>query len=192
VTVKVAVFVTAPNFALIVTLVVDVTDFVVIVKVTEFMPGGTVTVPGSVAVEELLCNVTTVPPDPACPVKVIVPVEELPPLTDVGFKLKVESTASVIVNVAVGDFPLRLAVMTDVVDELTPVVVTVNVALDCPAGTVTDGGTLAGELLLVNATETPPDAAGPFKVTVPVELDPPTTEVGFKVTLMGATGRMVR
>ena len=66
------------------------------------------------------------------------------------------------------------------VDDATPLVVIVKLALVDPAGIVTLAGTCAtGTLLLCRVTTAPPAGAAPFKVTVPVELFPPTTDVGF-------------
>ena len=70
-------------------------------------------------------------------------------------------------------------------------VVMVNVAEDWPAGTVTEAGTTAFEVLLVRVTVVPPDAAGPFRVTVPVALVPPLTVVGLTVTELNPTGVIV-
>jgi hypothetical protein len=54
------------------------------------------------------------------------------------------------------------------VEELTAVVVTANVAVEFPAATVADAGTVAAEVLLLDkATVIPPDGAIPDKVTVP-------------------------
>jgi hypothetical protein len=62
-------------------------------------------------------------------------------------------------------------------------VLTVNVALVAPAGTVTTEGTLAAPLSLARANCAPPAGAGPLKVTVPVEdCIPPSTLVGFNVS----------
>src|SRR5947199_5816052 len=71
--------------------------------------------------------------------------------------------------------------MVTVVDAVTPLVLTVNVALVAPAATVTLEGTLAAPVLLLeSATCAPPAGAGPLSVTVPVEdCIPPTTLVGF-------------
>ena len=64
----------------------------------------------------------------------------------------------------------------------TMAVFILKLATVAPAGTVTLGGTLAAELLLVSATVAPPDGAGALNVTVPVEdCSPPTTLVGFSV-----------
>src|SRR5258707_13631846 len=67
-------------------------------------------------------------------------------------------------------------------ETVTALVVTVNIALLAPAGTVTLEGTLAAPLSLESATCAPPAGAGPLSVTVPVEdCKPPTTLVGFRV-----------
>jgi hypothetical protein len=60
-------------------------------------------------------------------------------------------------------------------------VVTVNVADDAPAPTVTDVGTLAEVLLLDSETETPPVPAGPVSVTVPLDETPPARVDGLSV-----------
>ena len=63
-------------------------------------------------------------------------------------------------------------------------VLTVNVALVAPAAIVTLGGTEPALLLLESATSAPPAGAGPFSVTVPVELPsgPPMTLDGFRLS----------
>jgi hypothetical protein len=69
-----------------------------------------------------------------------------------------------------------------VVEAVTLLVLTVNVALLAPAKTVTLAGTLAAPLSLVSSTCAPPVSAGPLNVTVPVEdCAPPVTLVGFNV-----------
>jgi hypothetical protein len=79
--------------------------------------------------------------------------------------------------------PAKDAVIVTGVDALTALVLTVNVTLLAPAGTVTLEGTLAAVLLLESATCAPPAGAGPLNVTVPVEdCAPPMTLVGFRVT----------
>ena len=66
------------------------------------------------------------------------------------------------------------------VETSTAEVLTVNVALLAPAGTVTLGGTLPAPLLLASATCAPLAGAGPLSVSVPVEdCTPPITLVGF-------------
>ena len=74
--------------------------------------------------------------------------------------------------------------MLTVVDASTTLVLTVNVALVAPAGTVTLDVVLATlVLLLESVTTAPPEGAAPVSVTVPVEdCVPPTTLVGFSVS----------
>src|SRR5262245_43022913 len=68
--------------------------------------------------------------------------------------------------------------VTVVVDGVV-VVVTVNVALSDPPGTVTVAGTPATELLENNCTTVPPGGAALSIVTVPVDGLPPLTLVGL-------------
>ena len=67
--------------------------------------------------------------------------------------------------------------------ELEPDVVMANVADVCPAWTVTLEGTCATALLAASVTTAPPVGAGFVKVTVPVLLVPPVTELGEDVTV---------
>ena len=61
------------------------------------------------------------------------------------------------------------------------------------AATVTLPGTVAAAVLLLDSVTTaPPAGAGPLSVTVPVELVPPRTEVGFKETVFRVAGVTVR
>ena len=83
--------------------------------------------------------------------------------------------------------------MCAVVTLLTPEVVMVNVPDVLPAATVVVVGTTAEVLLLLNDTTAPPAGAGLFRVSVPVELLPPTMLVGFTLTAVSvATGVMVK
>ena len=73
--------------------------------------------------------------------------------------------------------------MLTAVDVVTVRVVTVKVALVLPAGTVTLAGTVAAAVLpLVRVTTAPPVGAAALKVTVPVDVAPEVTDVGFNVT----------
>ena len=78
----------------------EATGVVVIVKVADVVPAGTTTVGGAEALVELELNVTEAPPVGAMPLRVIVPVEELPPTTDVGDTERAETVAGVIESVA--------------------------------------------------------------------------------------------
>jgi hypothetical protein len=62
----------------------------------------------------------------------------------------------------------------------TEVVLTVKVALLAPAAMLTLAGTVAAEVLLLErVTTAPEDGAAALSVTVPWEVLPPTTLIGF-------------
>ena len=168
------------------TLVFEDTRWVFTVKLALVFPACTMTLDGTVATEVLLLeSVTVAPPEGAAAVRVTVPVELFPPLMLVGFRVSEESVtddAGVMVSEACCELLPSVAVITAVVVLLTDVVVTVNVAEVEPEGTVTLPGTLADELLLFKVTTEPPEGAAELRVTVPVELFPPTTLVGFNLT----------
>jgi hypothetical protein len=72
------------------------------VKVAAVVFAATVTLAGTLAAAVLLLDrVTTAPPAGAGPVKVTVPVEEVPPTTEAGFKVTELGAGAVIVKVAV-------------------------------------------------------------------------------------------
>jgi hypothetical protein len=161
---------------------------VVTVNVVLALPPGTVTLPGTVATERLLLDSdTTAPPAGAGPLSVTVPVEGFPPTTEDGLKDREASTTG---GGSTGGSTVRgedwvtppyTAEMVTAVELGTAVVVTGNVVLALPPGTVTLPGTVATERLLLDSdTTAPPAGAGPLSVTVPVEPMPPTTENGLK------------
>jgi hypothetical protein len=78
--------------------------------------------------------------------------------------------------------------MMTAVEAATALVLTGKVALVAPAATVTLPATVAAELLLDSVTGAPPAGAGPFSVTVPVELLPPVTVVGLTLSELGMGG----
>jgi hypothetical protein len=79
------------------------------------------------------------------------------------------------------------------VDVDTAVVATANVALVLPAATVTDEGTVATDvLLLAKDIVAPPLGAALLNMTVPWELFPPVTLVGFKPKELSNGGMTVR
>ena len=167
---------------MIVTEVDDATPLVVIVKVALVDPAGIVTLAGTCATGTLLlCRVTTAPPAGAAPFKVTVPVELFPPTTDVGFLAMEERVGALTVSVVVIVSPYVPDIVTDVLVD-TGLVVIVNVAEVAPAATVTLAGTCATAVLLLwSVTVAPPEGAAPLKVTVPLDVPPPTTEVGLLV-----------
>jgi hypothetical protein len=74
---------------------------VVTVNVAVVAPAATVTEPGTVALELLDDKVTVVPLGPAAPVRVTVPVEEVPPTTEVGLTARLESLAGEMLRFAI-------------------------------------------------------------------------------------------
>ena len=86
------------------------TAFVVTVNVTLVWPAGIVTVVGTVAEVWLLANVITLPPAGAGPEMMTVPVDEVPPFTEVGLTLTLDTVGGVIVNWAVSVMP-KVALM---------------------------------------------------------------------------------
>jgi hypothetical protein len=69
-----------------------------------------------------------------------------------------------------------------VVAAVTDAVATVKLAAVAPPGTVTLAGTVAAALLPDSVTAAPPEGAGAFRVTVPVEGLPPPTLAGLRDT----------
>lgn len=180
-TVRLAVSVTPLNEAEIVAAFEHSTGLVLTVKVALVNPGDTVMLDGTVATEVLLLeSATTAPPADAGPVRVTVPVEELPPVVLDGFNVSEVRTGGSTVIVAVCVTPPNAAVITAVVADATGVVVTVNVALVVPSGIVTVAGTLTDGSPMDNEITAPPVGAGPFIVTVPVDELPPVTSAGLK------------
>jgi hypothetical protein len=103
------------------------------------------------------------------------------PVRVLGFKLSEVKEATETLSVVVLVFSYT-AVRVTVVEAATPLVVIVNVVLVLPAGIVTLDGTWAAVvMLLCSVTLAPPVGAAPFKVTVPVALLPPTTELGLRL-----------
>jgi hypothetical protein len=106
-TVRVAVRLTLAKEAVIVTDAFESTATVVAVKVAVVAPAATVTDAGTWAAAVLLeVSVTTAPPAGAGPLSVAVPVEGLPPMTEVGTRPTEVRTGAVTVRVAVRLTPL--------------------------------------------------------------------------------------
>lgn len=174
--------------AVIVAVMFFVTVVVVTVKVAEVAPAGTVTDAGTCAEVLLLAKVTTNPAGPALPVRVTVPVEESPPFTVVGLRVKLLKLAGVTVNVLVRVTLPDFAVIVAVADAETANVVILKVALLLPLRIVTLTGTVAvlvSEEVRVTTVST---FAVEFRATVPDTTVPPSTEVLERFRVLNTTG----
>ena len=176
-------------------LVDAVTTAVFTAKFAVVAPAATTKFGETVAPALLLDRTTTVPPGGAPALRVTVPVANSPPTTFVGLRVsEVSLGGGVTVRAAVWIAPEFEAVMVAVVELATTAVVTVKLALVAAAATVTLDGTTAAALLLVRVITAPSPDATPSRVTVPREVQPPVTLVGFrpKEDRLGATLVTVR
>ncbi len=82
--------------------------------------------------------------------------------------------------------------MVTAVEPVTTLVLTVKLAEVLPALTVTVAGTVATPVLLLDKLTTASLVGAALSVTVPVEVFPPTTVLGFIVTDIGAMGLTLR
>ena len=167
------------------------TAVVEMVNVADVAPAATDTVAGTVAFVELDESETTIPPEPAGPVKVTVPVEDTPPMTVLGATEMLAIVGGLMVSVAVLVTPPAVAVMVAVVTTETVVVLIVKVAEVAPAAIVTVAGSVALVELDESVTDSPPGPAGPVKVSVPVEEVPPANELGASVSVESVAGLIV-
>lgn len=127
--VRVAVLVVLRYVAEIREVVLNVTEFVVMVKLAVVAPDTTVTLAGTVAFVPDRERVTTAPEEGADPVSVTVPVDDAPPFTLAGLRVRVESAGGLTVSVADFELPLYEAEIATPVAEATGFVETVNVAV---------------------------------------------------------------
>lgn len=101
-------------------------------------------------------------------------------------------TGAVIDSVAVWVVVPNVAEMIAWEGVLTGTVDIVKVAVDCPADTETELGTVAAALLEVNPTTDPSVPAIPLRVKVPVALAPPNRVVGLRAIEASVAGVIVR
>ena len=169
-----------PRVAVTVAVAEEPTTLVVTVKVPVVAPAATVTVAGTDAAALFDASETDVPPVGAGPERVTVPVElARPPTTVVGLRATELSVAAVTLRVPVTLVVSVVPVRVTAVLLATAVVVIANVAVVDPAGTTTDAGTVTAALFEASVTVVPPVGALAYRVTVPVEPVPPTTDVGL-------------
>jgi hypothetical protein len=159
-----------------------VTAEVLMGKATVVAPAGTVALAGTTAAALLLESATVAPPAGAGPLRVRVPVDGSPSTALAGLRTSALAAGAVTVSVAVLATVPLVAEMVTAVLAATGVVVTVNVAVVAPAAMVAEAGTDAAGLLLDSDTVSGTDVEA-LSVRVPVELLPPSTEVGLSVTV---------
>ena len=162
-------------------------------KLAEVAPAGIETLDGGVALESDDVKLTSIPPIGDAPLKVTVPVAEVPPPTVDGVTVKLMGVGGLIVILAVAKEMPRVALMVAIELAATGIVVMLNVAVVEPAATVTVVGTVALSVFELRETEIPLVGAGPAKVTMPTEIAPPITGVGATlrpVTVGGVTVRV--
>ena len=152
---------------MIVAVVVLCTLDVVIEKVVLEDPAGIVTVGGTVTLLVFELTAIADPPDGAIPFRPTVPIDPVPPMTDVGATEKLLRPGGLTVSAPVTvEEPRHPVIVTFMTAEIAEVVI-VKVAEVAPFVTVTDPGTVAQELFELRVTVTPADADGPDKKAVP-------------------------
>ena len=166
-------------------------------KVALDLPAGMATLAGTVAAEVIeLERVTTIPLADAGPDKVKVPVTAVVelPLTEFGDTLMEDSSAGWSVRTACLEVEPKLAVIVTVCVPATGLCVNAKVTLSDPLLRVTVVGTVTNFAFeLARVTLSPADGAGPVNVIVPETdaLEPPTTEVGDRVSVANVAGWIV-
>jgi len=185
------VFVFVPPLALAdtFTVVLALTGLVTTVKLALEVPWVTVTVGGmeATALAPLtIANVTTVS-WPTGTGKLTVPVVLLPPVTELGLKVRDVGTLGVTVRVAFLVAPLAVAEILTWVETETAFVAMVQLAELNPARTTTDAGIEAtAEPPLSTARETVVSVAtGALNTTLAFAVTPPRTVLGDTVTDAG-------
>jgi hypothetical protein len=171
----------------IVTDVSTLTGEVVMLKLANPRPAGTVTVAGVCAAAVLLLvNETTAPPAGAALFRKTVVLIEFPPVAPLTLGVTDSSDNGAFGSAATESQAVLLAppavpvIETDV-NELTAFVVTVKLAVLFPAGIVTLAGAWATDVsLLVSVTIMPPGGAGTVKPTVPRDVFRPITFIGLR------------
>jgi hypothetical protein len=188
-------WVVPPKLAVMVIVVAPDTEPVVTVKTALVAPAGTVTLGGTVAAVLLLPSETAAPPAGAGPLRVTVPCEVPPAVTDVGLSVRALAVGPVppwgglpagfTVSVAVFVTPAPETEMVTVVCAVTATVLMLNPPVVDPAGTVTKLFTWATDGLLLAIGSSTSLGAGDAKVTVPEEPAAPVVELGLSVSDAG-------
>lgn len=186
--VSTAVFDTPFAVAVTVDWVLVVTATVVTAKVALVAPAGTVTVAGTAEEALLSARATTKPPVGAALLSVTVPCDATPPTTEVGLSATAVSVGALTARFTVCAVLCAVALIAAVLFVVTPSVVTVKVPVVAPAAIVSVAGRVALASLEVRATVAPPAGAALVRVTVPVEVAPPSTDVGSRARVFTPNG----
>ena len=161
-------------------------------NLAEVAPPATVKVAGTVADPALLASAIVKPPAGAGVPSVSVPMEDLPPTTEVGLRVKPVIAGGLTVNCAVFESPLKVDVIVAETTFATALVLTVNVACVDPAGIVTIAGTMVDVEVVDKLTVNPPFAAAAVSVKVAVDVLLPMTAEGLNVSVDKPGGVTVR
>ncbi len=125
-----AVLETEPSVPVITGTTRDETATVLTVNVPVEAPAANLTVVGTVAWDLLLLSLTVNPPFGAGPVRVAVPVEVAPPVTELGLSVTEVRLAGSMVTPAFWEIESKVPVIVAVISDATTEVVTGNVAED--------------------------------------------------------------
>jgi len=190
--VSVAVLLVGATDAVILEVTVLVTAMLVTVNVADVLPARMMTVAGTDA-SPLELDSKTVNPTGGAGVPIdTVAFAVLPPTIEVGLSVRDSTAGGFMVSEAVSLVPFSSAEMITGVGAATETVLTVKVAVDFPAGTVTEVGVVADDELLVISTTNPPMGAAPVSVMVPVQEDPPIRLVTLSFSDISSGGLIVR
>jgi hypothetical protein len=182
-TVTLPVTIVDPVVAVHVSGVAVITAPAVTIKVVEFVPPGTTTLPGTGSAEGLPQDRPTLKPlTGAAPFKVTVPVVVCPETTLLGLNESWVTTGGFTVSPPVAVLAPNVAVTVTGVVTATGTVVAVNVVDVLLTGTTTFAGTATDGSLLPKETVVPPVGEAWLSVTVPVELVPPVRVAGLNIS----------
>ena len=158
----------------------------------DVLPAATKTEEGHRASELLDAKLTATPPVAAGPFRLTVPTAIFPPATVEGATTSPDTETGVIAKLAVAVVDPSVAVIVALTAVDTASVVTSNVAVVPPAGTVSLPGGTAVLALEDRLIVTPPVGAGVDNVIVPVEDTPPTTDAGDRERFANSPGTTVK